>query len=149
MEVLQLLEQMEDILEKSTSIPLSGKILIDKEQFINIINEIRLKLPDEIKKAEWIKQERKRIIIEAQKEAEAIINDAERKIKKMVEESEITKLAMEQANEIISNAKKNAREIRIGTREYADGLLSKIEVSLMEALKIIQNNREELKGLKD
>ena len=63
----------------------------------------------------------------------------------MVDEHEITKKAYEQAEVIISNAKKNAREIRLGTREYADNILGKVEEILDETLDIIKMNRQELK----
>lgn len=63
----------------------------------------------------------------------------------MIDEHEITKKAYEQSNEIISNAQKNAREIRLGTKEYADSILSKVEQILEETLQVIRENREELK----
>ena len=67
MEIFTLLETLEDILERSKSIPFSGKGIVDKEELLEIIKEIRLKLPDELKQAKWIKEERQRIIEEAQK----------------------------------------------------------------------------------
>ncbi|WP_028991673.1 hypothetical protein [Thermoanaerobacter thermocopriae] len=148
LEVLNLLEELEDIIENSSSIPLSGKVLINKEEVLELIKQIRIKLPDEFKRAEWIKQERQRILLEAQQEAEMIIKEAEQKIKEMVSESEIVKKAEKTAAEIISTAQANAREIRLGSREYADELLAKIELQVSEILEIIKRNREELKGNK-
>lgn len=145
MEILAILETLEDVVEKSVSIPFSGKCLVDKEEILEIIKEIRLKLPDDIKQAKWVKEERQRILMEAQKEANNVVKEAENKIAALVDEHEITKKAYEQANEIISNAQKNAREIRLGTREYADSILNKVEEILKEALEVIQANREELK----
>ena len=145
MEILSILETLEDVVEKSVNIPIMGKCLIDKEEILEIIKEIRLKLPDDIKQAKWVKEERQRILLEAQKEANNIIKDAENKITSLVDEHEITKKAYEQANEIVSNAQKNAREIRIGTREYADSLLNKVEEILKETIEVIHVNREELK----
>ena len=145
MEILSILETLEDVVEKSVNIPIMGKCLIDKEEILEIIKEIRLKLPDDIKQAKWVKEERQRILLEAQKEANNIIKDAENKITSLVDEHEITKKAYEQANEIVSNAQKNAREIRMGTREYADSLLNKVEEILKETIEVIHVNREELK----
>ena len=126
MEILSILETLEDLVEKSVSVPFSGKCMIDKEEILEIIKEIRLKLPDDIKQAKWVKEERQRILLEAQKEANEIIKDAENKISSLVDEHEITKRAYEQSNEIVSNAQKNAKEIRLGTREYADSVLNKV-----------------------
>jgi len=145
MEILAILETLEDLIEKSVSVPLSGKCLVDKEEVLEIVKEMRLKLPDDIKQAKWVKEERQRILLEAQKEANNIVKDAENKISSLVDEHEITKKAYEQANEIIANAQKNAREIRLGTREYADSILNKVEEILKDAVDTIEANREELK----
>lgn len=145
MEILAILETLEDVVEKSMSVPFSGRCMIDREEVLEIIKEIRLKLPDDIKQAKWVKEERQRILLEAQKEANNIIKDAENKIASLVDEHEITKQAYEQANEIVSNAQKNAREIRLGTREYADSVLNKVEEILGDTINVIRANRTELK----
>jgi hypothetical protein len=145
MEILSILETLEDLVEKSVTVPFSGKCLVDKEEILEIVKEVRLKLPDDIKQAKWVKEERQRILLEAQKEANGIIKDAEGKIAALVDEHEITKKAYEQANEIISSAQKNAREIRLGTRDYADSVLNKVEDILKDTLDVIKLNREEIK----
>jgi vacuolar-type H+-ATPase subunit H len=145
MEILSILETLEDLVEKSFSVPFSGKCLVDKEEILEIVKEIRLKLPDDIKQAKWVKEERQRILMEAQKEANVILKDAEGKIASLVDEHEITKKAYEQANEIISSSQKNAREIRLGTREYADSVLNQVEEILKDTLDVIKMNRDELK----
>lgn len=145
MEILSILETLEDVIEKSTNVPILGKCLVDKEEVLEIIKEMRLKLPDDIKQAKWVKDERQRILMDAQKEANNIVKDAENKIASLVDEHEITKKAYEQANEIIANAQKNAREIRLGTREYADSLLDSAEQTLKDSIEVIQSNRKELK----
>jgi len=146
MELLELLEQIEEIIENGMNIPLSGgKCLVDRETLLELVQEIRLKLPDDLKTAKRITEEKQRVLAEAQQEAENIIKNAESRIAALVDENEITKKAYEQAEVIISNAKKNAREIRLGTREYADGVLSKVEEILEETLDVIKVNRQELK----
>ncbi len=145
MEILSILETLEDLVEKSVNVPFSGKCLVDKEEILEIVKEVRLKLPDDIKQAKWVKEERQRILLEAQKEANNTIKEAEGKIATLVDEHEITKKAYEQANEIISNAQKNAREIRLGTRDYADSVLNKVEEILKDTLDVIKMNREEIK----
>lgn len=145
MEIFTLLETLEDIMEKSRNVPFSSKCIVDKEEFLEIIKEIRLKLPDEIKQAKWIKEERQRILVEAQNEANDIIKEAENRIISMIDEHEITRKAYEKKVEIIETANEMSREIKSGTEEYADGVLAGIEVALEDALRVIQNNRKELK----
>ena len=138
MEIFTLLEELEDLLEKSKGLPFTHKSLVDKEEILEIIKEIRLKLPDELKQAKWIKEERQRILVEAQ-------NEAENRIISMIDEHEITRKAYEKKVEIIETANEMSREITKGTKDYADNLLSNVEGALEEALKVIRNNREELK----
>lgn len=125
MEILSLLEALEDAIESGMSVPFSGKCMVDRDEVLELIQDIRLKLPDDIKQAKWITKERSRILAEAQQEADNIIKNAENRIASMVDEHEISRKAYEQAEVIITNAKKNAREIRLGTREYADNILAK------------------------
>lgn len=145
MEIFTLLETLEDIMEKSRNVPFSTKCVVDRDEILEIVKEIRLKLPDEIKQAKWIKEERQRILVEAQNEANDIIKQAENRIISMIDEHEITRKAYEKKVEIIETANEMSREIKSGTEEYADGVLAGIEVALEDALKIIQNNRKELK----
>ncbi len=145
MEIFTLLETLEDMLDRSKSVPFSDKCIVDKEEILEIIKEIRLKLPDELKQAKWVKEERQRILVEAQNEADEIIKEAENRIISMIDEHEITRKAYEKKVEIIETANEMSREITKGTKDYADNVLSGIEVALEEALKVIQNNRKELK----
>lgn len=141
MESLEMLDQLEDIIEGSTGIPFIGKALMDKDELLDIIQELRLKMPDDLKQAKWIKGERQRILLEAQKEATALIKSAEDKIISMINENEITKKANEAAEEIISNANKRSKEIRMATRQYIDDALSETELVLERTLGTLRDNR--------
>ena len=145
MEIFTLLETLEDILERSRNIPFSGKGVIDKDELLDIIKEIRLKLPDELKQAKWVKEERQRIIEEAQREADGIVKEAENRIIAMIDEHEITRKAYEQKAEIIETANEMSREISKGTKDYADSVLLELETTLEDSLRVIQSNRKELK----
>ena len=101
MEIFTLLETIEDILEGSKEIPFTHKALVDKEELLEIIKEIRLKLPEELKQAKVIKEEHDRIISKAQEEANDIVKEAETRRISMIDEHEITKKAYEQKNKII------------------------------------------------
>ena len=145
MEIFTLLETLEEILEQSKKLPFTDKAVVDKEAILEVIKEIRLKLPDELKQAKWIKEERQGILTEAQKEANDIVKEAETRIISMIDEHEITKKAYEQKAQIIETANEMSREISQGTKEYADNVLGSIQTALEDALKVIQNNRKELK----
>ena len=152
MEIFTLLETLEDIMERSKTIPFTEKGIVEKEEILEIIKEIRLKLPDELKQAKWIKEERGRILQEAQKEADDVVKEAENRIIAMIDEHEITRKAYEQKAEIIETANEMSREISKGTKEYADSILANLEsainnvgITISEAIKTIESNRKELK----
>lgn len=145
MEILQIIDELEEKIEQAFNIPILNKSLMDKEVLLADIEDIRLKLPEDLKQAKWVKDERQRIISEAQSEAEGIIKTAEEKAKEMVNEHEITKKAYDQANEIIGSAQKNARELRVGTKQYADGLLEELQQKMAHAADILNQAREEIK----
>lgn len=146
MKCLALIEELRGVLEEGHKIPFANKIVIDKEMTISLLNEIETSIPDDIKKAQEVLNERQRILIEAQQEGEGIIKQAEVRINQMISENEITKQAKEKAEEIINEAKKMSRDIRLGANEYAQNILSGLEESLEKTLSIIKNGKNELTG---
>lgn len=148
MDVLKLIDEIEDILENASSIPFSNKVMVDADELFEILREIRIKLPDEIKQASWIKEERQRILAEAQKDADTMLSEAELKLKELIDENEVTKKAKELAEEIIKKAQTNAKEIRLGALEYADNILKETQQNLKNLIDLLNQNRQELKGTK-
>ena len=145
MEILKLIDLLEDKVEQSKSIPLLNRALIDREELLTAIEEIRLNIPEDMKQARLVKEERKRILAEAQAEADEIINNAKIKTEKMVDEHEITKKAYEQANQIVSAAQKNSRELRMGARQYVDSLFADTDAKLTKAQSIIRKARADVR----
>ena len=101
------------------------------------------KFPEELKQAKWVKEERQRIINDAQKEAAAMIKSTEEKIAAMVNEHDITQQAYQKANQIVDSAQQNSREIRLGANQYADDVLRALEEELIhgEKQKYLQPDR--------
>ena len=147
MDVLKLLDLLEEVIEDGSMIPFSSKVCLGKQELLDFTREIRISIPDEIKQAEWIKEERQRILAEAHNESENITSEAKLHIEELIERDEITKQAKERAEEIISGAKKNAKEIRLGAREYADQMLKEVQEKLRNMINTLDVNREELKGI--
>lgn len=164
-DINKFLDELEDILDSSRAVPFTGKISVDKDVIYEIINEIRMRLPNELKQAKWVIEERNKILIDAQREADEIVKNAEERVVKLVDEHEVTKKAYEQATNIMENSKRAAKEMRIGATEYADEVLSLTENRIREAMDmlkqesiktddffkhtigIIYENRQELRGV--
>lgn len=141
MDIEQLIETLEDKIDGCFTIPLWGRGIIDKDELLDLIQDIRMKFPDEMKQAKWVKEERQRIINDAQKEAAGIIKAAEEKIAAMINEHDITQQAYEKANQIMDSAQNNARDIRIGANQYADDVLRALEEELIKTAETIRANR--------
>lgn len=153
MDGLELLDELEEIIDKGASVPFSGRCILERDELMDVLQELKLKLPDDLKQAKWIKEERQRILQEAQSEADDIIKAANEKGISMINEHEITQQAMEQARQIIEKAKAEASAIQESSYNYADSLLEtveKVSVSSMKELEqcisIVRNNRSELRG---
>lgn len=153
MDALELLDELEDIIDKGASVPFSGRCILEKDELLDVLQEIKLKLPDDLKQAKWVKEERQRILQEAQAEADNLIKTAEDKIIAMVNENEITKKAIVQGNQIIENARSNAQQVSDSSYNYADNLLETVEKVVMTSMKdleqcinIVRNNRSEMRN---
>ncbi len=144
MEVLEIIDMLEDVVEKSMTIPFMGRAIVDREELLDLIQEIRLNLPGDLKQAKWVKEERQRILDEANKEADSIIKNAEEKMAGLIDDHEVTQKAYAQANEIITSAQNSARELRLGTKQYADDVLASLETRIIKMAEIVRENRKEL-----
>ena len=144
MEIFTLLQSIEDLLEQSKSIPFSSKVVVDKAEIIDAIKEIRLKLPDELKQAKWIKEERERIIGEAKKEADDIVSEAETRIISMIDEHEITKKAYEKKEEVISAGNEQFRKVTRDADQYALDELSSLEQTLKKLQEEVTNVEKQI-----
>ena len=127
MRVLELLEEIEEIVDTAAGFPLTGKIMIDSEELLEIVREIRSELPDEIQQAQWIKNERTRILDDAKAEYEKIIAEAQEKAAKLVEQDEITLKAKARAEEIMRVAKENSQVMKMSILDYTDGMLYNLQ----------------------
>ena len=141
MEIMEIIDMMEETIDKAPVVPLSGKIVVDKEDLLDYIQEMRLVFPDEVKEAKWVKEERERILAEAQTRSETMIKNAEEKVVQMIDEHEITKQAVEQANQMVNDAQTKAMEIKTDCDQYADDILNDLEKRLDMLLRKVHDDK--------
>ncbi len=141
MDIEQIMNEIEEIIDSCKTIPIWGRGIIDKDEILDLIQDMRNKFPEEMKQAKWVKEERHRIISDAQKEAAAMIKATEEKIAAMVNEHDITQQAYAKANQIVDSAQQNSREIRLGANQYADDVLRALEEELIKTADAIRANR--------
>jgi hypothetical protein len=149
--VYERLASIEKILEEARKLPLSSKVMIDADEMSLLLKEIKVSLPEELKQARWISEERKKIISEAHVEADDIITEAQDKI----DEHELVRLAKEKADLMVKEAEAEAAEtrkkanetaeaIRKAALEYTDSVLEKVQRNLDGFIDTIIENRREL-----
>ena len=130
--VIELLEYLQDTIERAPRVPISGKAMIDKKDVLEIIDQIVNYLPDEFKKAKWIVNEKDRILGEAKDEYNSVRRETMEIMRQNVERHDIVKEAKIRAQEIISSAKKDAKAIRVGSRDYSNEILTDLDKQLEE-----------------
>ena len=145
MDIVELLAELEELIEKGIEIPIIKKTFLDKEKLLDIINDISLSIPEEIREAKAINEEREKILSDAQRLADAKIKEAEHKVVSLIDEHEITRKATENASVIIEKAQKEAKEIRLASLKYADDMLARVERDVNEINSRIVASRNELK----
>lgn len=145
MEILKMIDMLEDKIDHARTIPLLNRILIDKEELFKCIDDIRMKLPEELKQARMVKDERKRIIADAEAEAEKIVAEAKEKATALVQEHEITKAAVEQAGQIIDEASRKACDLRAGANNYVTSLLTQTEEKITRSQEIVRSALSEMR----
>ena len=132
MKFKELIDELEEVIEDASKIPLSNKCMIDKEEVFNIIQQIRLTYPEDIKQAEYVRKERDRILQDAEKESNIITENAKAKVAKLVNDSEIIKIAKEKATEILQDATKNAQQILNDSEEQVRKIQEQKSQELMQ-----------------
>ncbi len=147
MNIEEILETMDDMLERAWSLPLTGgRCVVDAMKVRDLIEEIRLNLPSEIKMARGIVADRNEILSEAKREAEATVRKAEERARALVAQEEIVRQAQERAQEVTSQAQIKSRELRGASHSYSDKVLGDAEEALTEALKSVKTTRNALRS---
>ena len=136
MNVNELLDTIEDLLEESTGMPLSGgKRIVDVEQIRDYLDDIRANLPVELRQAQSIVSDR----------AQLIVKKAEERARILVSEAEIVRAAQQRASEIVSAAQTEARTVRQTVTDYCDNMLKTTEETMAENAAQVKNVRANLR----
>lgn len=144
MSIEELLEEFDEVLETGMKLP-GKRTLLDAEKVRELIDDIRLNLPAEIKQAKSIVNDRTEIITRAKAEADEIIKRADERAQAMVAQEEITRLADEKAREIIAAAQSKSREMRKAAQDFVDDIMQRADEGLTSNLAEVRKTRASLK----
>lgn len=146
MNVNELLDTIEDTLEESTSMPLSGgKRLVDVEKVRDYLDDIRANLPGELRQAQQIVNDRAQIVDTANAQAQAIVKKAEERARILVSDAEIVKAAQQRAAEITAAAQSESRTLCQTVTDYCDNMLKTTEEAMVENAAQVKNVRANLR----
>ena len=132
------MERLESLIANGKPLPLTRNAIIDRDAALNLIDELRVAVPEEVRAAKRINSEGERIIEKAQEEAERIVAKAQEQAAFLIDERGLTQAADTQSRDIISGAHRDADEIRRGADEYAVGVLVGLEGDVVKTLTSIK-----------
>lgn len=141
--IIELLEYLQDLIENAPKVPISGKTMIDRKEVLDVIDQIINYLPDQFKKAQWIMNERERILSEAKKEYDSVKKETAEMMRQNIEKHDIVKEAKIRAQEIVASAKRDSKAIRLGSRDYSDEILTELDAQInLKKAELIKNLQE-------
>ena len=142
MSIEEILDQLDELIDRSWSLPLTGgRCVVDAERVRELLDDVRLNMPTEIRQAQSIVADRAAIVEEAKKEAETIIARAEKRASALVDEEEIVRQSKNRANEILQQAQQQSREMRQSAKDFVDGILKNTEDAMTTSMNEIKNTR--------
>lgn len=142
----ELIDMLDELMSSATRIPLSSKSAIDIDKLSEIVGEMRLVLPMEIKQAQQVVIDKNNIIAEARAEAEQIVQKAERRREELIEQSEILKEAHRRANEFITKSQNECTDMRVSTITYVESMLRRVEELMVTDINDLRKIRGAISG---
>jgi vacuolar-type H+-ATPase subunit H len=142
MDIQHLLDRLEALLSDSRRI--GGKLIVDAQRCWDLIDQMRISIPEEVKQAQRVNQERDRIIAQAKEEASRIIELARRDAGKLTEEHVIAEQAQELAQTIEARARRDADKVKLDADDYVIDVLGQLEADLARTLTVVRNGIERL-----
>lgn len=149
MSIDEILDDMDELLDKSAGVPFaSHKAIIDGERLRELINDVRLNVPQEIKHAKMVEYDRDRIIREAEAKAEQIVRQAEERAKVIVSEEAILREAKKRAYDLMTKAKTEAEAVKHATDTYVNKRFKEAEDFFTSGLQDVQQRKAKLDRIK-
>jgi len=154
------LQQIEDMIKEAKSMPLSSSALLNREEILELVAQMREDLPEEIKQARWVVKDREELLTKARRDSQRIVEEAEQEQLRMASREEVVKRAEAEADRILAEAREEARRMRLEAEDYVDAKLAQFEIALQRSseelaatktalgrtLEQVEGGRERLRG---
>jgi hypothetical protein len=139
MDILQLIDRLEELFNDAKPIPLTRNVLVDEDRMLDIIDQMRIAIPEEVKKAQQLLSQRDRVMAQAQEEANRTLDLAREKADGMVRKDGIVHEAERRAEQILSQARADAEATRHEADEYVIDTLGRLQEELNRSLNQVNN----------
>jgi F0F1-type ATP synthase membrane subunit b/b' len=139
MDILHLVDRLEELFNESRSIPFTHSVIVDEDRMLDIIDQMRVSIPEEIKKAQQLLAQRDRMLAQAQEEANRTLALAREKGELLVERDAIVQAAQARADQIIAQSRVECEVTKREADEYVLETLSKLELELDRFLGQVRN----------
>jgi F0F1-type ATP synthase membrane subunit b/b' len=148
MDILHLVDRLEELFNESRAIPFTQSVIVDEERMLDIIDQMRVSIPEEIKKAQQLTSQRDRIMAQAQEESNRVIALAREKAEQIVERDAIVVSANARAEQIIEQARIESENTKRDADDYVLNSLNQIEAEMERYLTQIRNGIRTLQAVK-
>jgi len=144
MDIQHLVDRLEQILTESRRIPLTSNLIVDEDRLFTIIDQMRVTIPEEVKRASRVEAEKERILAQAHEEADRIRDLAKQEAGELVRRDTVMSSAQQRAETILERARRDADMMRQESDSYALGVLNKLEEDLLRSLSVVRNGMRKL-----
>ena len=139
MDILHLVDRLEELFNNSRAIPLTHNVIVDEDKFLDIIDQMRIAVPEEVKKAQEVFSKKDRVMAQAQEEANRTLQLARDKAGELVEKEAVVTDAKRRADQILEQARNEAENIKAGADQYAQDSLLNLEHAMELLLTQVRN----------
>ena len=146
MDILHLVYRLEEVFNAGRPIPLTHSLVVDEDRVLELIDQMRVSIPEEVKKAQQVLGQRDRILAQAQEEAARTVQLAKEKSDQMLERDALVENAKARAEQILQAAKTEADGIRADADDYTLDVLTRLETEIAKSLTQVRNGINKLRS---
>lgn len=139
MDILHLVDRLEELFNESRAFPFTRNVMVDEDKMLDIIDQMRVTVPEEVKKAQTLLTQKDRILAQAQEEAGRIVTLSKEKAEQIVEREAIVKSAQTRATQIVNQAREDANVTRRDADDYVIDSLQTLEEEVTRVLTQVRN----------
>ena len=139
MDILHLVDRLEELINHSRAIPFTHNVILDEDRMLDIIDQMRVAIPEEVKKSQQVLSQKDRVIAQAKEEADRTVNIAKDKSDKLTDRDSIVQDARKKASQIESEAELRAKTAQSEADEYVAETLTNLEIALERVLNQVRN----------